>query len=90
MNKKDFIKKTARACDMSEARTREVISAFTEIVSQELREGGTVKLDGFGKFYTTDYKGRQVKSPQGNLIQIKDRKSPRFKPSSKLKQQIIQ
>lgn len=89
MNKTELLKKTARACDMTEARAKDVVNALTDIILKELKAGGSVKLDGFGKFYTKDYKGRRIKDLKGEWIEIKDRKSPRFRPSGKLKQQLI-
>lgn len=89
MNKREFIKKTAKTCEVTETQARKVINAFTETIRSELQKGETVTIDGFGKFYTIPYKGRELRTPQGATITLKDRRTPKFKPSNKLKRDFL-
>lgn len=85
MTRHEFIKRLAKNSRISEALSNEIINNLTQIIAQELIRGEAVNIRGFGKFYTTEYKGRDVISPQGEKIAIKGRISPRFKPSKNLK-----
>lgn len=88
MKKNDLIKMTAKRCEMPEARTREVVKALIDVIGIALKDRETVTLNGLGRFYTTNYKARQIKSPQGNICDVPEHIAPRFKPSKKLKQII--
>lgn len=85
MNKVELIKQTASKCDTSEVRTREILNAFTEVITEALQNGEAVNFTGFGKFYMADYKAREIKSPEGELIKVKATKSPRFRASRTFK-----
>lgn len=85
MKKSELIKTTARICGLTESQARDVIRTLTNVITEELRTGEDVMIDGFGKFYVTDYPGREVVTPTGQTVTIDNCRSPRFKASGKLR-----
>lgn len=86
MKKSDLIKLTADQCGLAENKARYIVNTITDIIMNELSRGGSINLDGFGKFYTKAYVGRNITTPTGESIYIPYRQSPRFRPSVKLKE----
>lgn len=68
----------------------EIVDAFVEIVTNELRKGGKVNITGFGIFKVSDRKAREGRNPRtGETIHIKASKKPRFTPGKLLKEAIM-
>lgn len=85
MKKSELIKHAAAKTRLSEEKTKATLGALISVISEALEQGEAVNIDGLGKFYLADYKGRDLRSPQGQIYHIKDKKIPRFKASNKLK-----
>jgi DNA-binding protein HU-beta len=64
------------------------LNAVLETITEELRNGSTVRLTGFGTFEVRSIKERQVRAlrgPQaGQLIAVPGRKRPGFRAGSEL------
>lgn len=89
MTKKEFIHKVAENNGISIRQVDLTLRAITETLTKALLEGNEVNLTGFGKFYTSEYKGRDGKDLKGNPIYIEPRKRLKFKPSTQLKQKFF-
>lgn len=63
-----------------------VVDDFVDIVIENLRNGNSVSLYGFGKFDRLIRKSRSCPNPQtGETVEIPDHFIPRFYPGTKLK-----
>ncbi len=74
---------------LSKKQGMEIIDAFVEIVTAEMRKGNKVNITGFGIFKVSDRKAREGRNPRtGETIHIKASKKPRFTPGKLLKEAI--
>jgi DNA-binding protein HU-beta len=65
------------------------INALVDIVTEELKQGGDVRLIGFGTFATRKREARTGRNPQtGKKMKIKARTVPVFRPGSGLKDAV--
>ena len=75
--------------NMSKKQGGEVVDAFVEIITNELRKGGKINITGFGIFKVSDRKAREGRNPRtGETIQIKASKKPRFTAGKLLKEAV--
>ena len=74
---------------LSKKQGMEIVDAFVEIVTSEMRKGNKVNITGFGIFKVSDRKAREGRNPRtGETIHIKASKKPRFTPGKLLKEAI--
>jgi len=86
MNKKELVAAIADKCGMKKVDTDKVIEAFTEVVTEELRNGGKVALVGFGTFEVSERAEREGRNPKsGETMMIPASKTPKFKAGKALK-----
>ena len=65
------------------------LTAFTEVVSKELKKGGKVQLVGFGTFEVAERAAREGRNPQtGETMKIAAAKAPKFKAGKALKDEV--
>lgn len=89
MNKQELIAKIAVGADISKASAGRALDAFTDSVTDVLKEGSTVALVGFGTFQVRDRAARSGRNPQsGETIQIAAAKVPAFKAGKALKNAV--
>lgn len=90
MNRSELIKELANQCQCSTIQIKQTLTKLTDIITTELINGGKVKIDNLGSFYTTEYKERKIKRVNGNgeTIDLAARMSPRFAPSQTLKNKL--
>ena len=90
MNKAEFIDLVKEAGKYNSKReAEEAISAFTLAVETALSKGESVELIGFGKFETTEQKGKEGKVPGSDkTYKTEDKRVPKFKPGKILKQKV--
>lgn len=82
MKQSELIKTISEQTDINENRIYDVIKAFKETLFTTLKANEPVIIEGLGKFYATDYKEREIITPQGLRIHKEACKSPRFKTSA--------
>ena len=75
MNKTKLVEAIATRTELTKTDVDTVVTAFAEVITDELAKGEKVSLKGFGNFET---------------IEIKASKSPTFKASSALKKIVNQ
>lgn len=89
MTKVELIRQIANRASMSQKDAEKALKAFTEAVTEALKEGDKVTLVGFGTFEVSERAGRTGRNPQtGEPVEIPASKSPKFKAGKALKDAI--
>jgi DNA-binding protein HU-beta len=89
MNKNELIAAVAGKSDLTKEQAGAAVDATIETISDTLKDGGEVRLLGFGNFLVTHRKATTGRNPQtGEAIQIKATNVPKFKPGKGLKEKV--
>ena len=89
MNKSELIAKIQSKTVIDKKVMSNAIDALVESISEELANGGTVQLVGFGTFSVKERAERTGRNPQtGEEITIKASKAPHFKAGKALKDAV--
>jgi DNA-binding protein HU-beta len=87
VNKTELVKKIAEGADISNAEAKRALESFIACVTEELKEGGSISLVGFGTFSIRERAARTGRNPQtGAEINIAAAKVPTFKAGKALKE----
>ena len=86
MNKTELIAAMADQAGISKKDAEKVLKAFTDVVAEELKNGGKVQLVGFGTFEVSERAAREGRTPATlQPITIPASKAPKFKAGKALK-----
>ena len=86
MNKAELVAAMAEQAGLSKKDAEAALKAFTDVVSDELKNGGKVQLVGFGTFEVSERAAREGTNPQsGEVTKIAASKAPKFKAGKALK-----
>lgn len=86
MNKTELIAAVAEKAELSKKDAEKAVKAFTDVVSEELVNGGKIQLVGFGTFEVSERAAREGRNPAtGESMVIKASKAPKFKAGKALK-----
>ena len=86
MNKAELVAAMAEQAGLSKNDAEAALKAFTDVVSDELKNGGKVQLVGFGTFEVSERAAREGRNPQsGEVMKIAASKAPKFKAGKALK-----
>lgn len=86
MTKTEFIEKIAEACALKTSQATKIINTALGVVTDELAQGGSVNLIGFGKFSVKNRNARNGRNPRtGEPIQIPASKTVHFAAGRALK-----
>ena len=89
MNKTELVAAVAKKSELSKKNAEAVLKAFTEVVAEELKNGGKVQLVGFGTFEVSERSERIGRNPKtGEEMIIAASKAPKFKAGKALKDAI--
>lgn len=89
MNKSELIDAIAKSADLPKAAAGRALDAVIEAVTNELKEGGSVSLVGFGVFSVKERAERAGRNPRtGESITIPAAKIPNFKAGKALKDAV--
>ena len=89
MNKTELVAAMAEQAELSKKDAEAALKAFTDVVSDELKNGGKVQLVGFGTFEVSERAAREGRNPQtGETMKIAACKAPKFKAGKALKDAI--
>ena len=89
MNKTELVTAVAEAAGLSKKDTENVLKAFVNVVTEELRKGEKVQLVGFGTFEVSERAAREGRNPQtGETMSIAACKAPKFKAGKALKDAV--
>ena len=86
MNKKDLVKAISEKLKITQKAAGEQLDTILEVITEELVNGGEVKISGFGTFSVAERAAREGRNPAtGETIQIAASRAPKFKPATALK-----
>lgn len=86
MNKQELIEAVAAEANLPKSVAARAVQAVLDNVTQTLRQGGEVRLTGFGAFSVKHREGRAGRNPQtGEAVTIAAAKVPSFKAGADLK-----
>ncbi|MCD8078565.1 MAG: HU family DNA-binding protein [Lachnospiraceae bacterium] len=86
MNKDELASAVAGKTNISKEKAKEVLKAFTEVVTEEMKNGGKVQMVGFGTFEAVDREAREGRNPKtGETMMIAASRVPKFKAGKALK-----
>lgn len=89
MSKTELIAAIAGNTDTPKAKVAEVLKAFTDIVAEQLSEGKSVQIIGFGTFEVAEYAARTGRNPlTGQPLEIAGGKRAKFTAGSQLKNAV--
>ncbi len=89
MNKTEFVSRLAEQNGMTKADADRALKGVIEIISQELKNGGSVVLTGFGTFSVGERAPRKGRNPQtGQPIDIPASRAAKFKAGKALKDAV--
>ncbi|MCQ2538890.1 MAG: HU family DNA-binding protein [Acetatifactor sp.] len=89
MNKTELIAAVAEAAEVTKKDAEKVLKAFTDVVTEELKNDGKVQLVGFGTFEVSTREAREGRNPQtGETMKIAASKAPKFKAGKALKDML--
>lgn len=86
MNKTELIAAIAERTELSRKDAEKALKAFTDVVTEQLKNGEKIQLVGFGTFETSERAAREGRNPQtGETMMIKASRTPKFKAGKALK-----
>ena len=89
MNKTELIAAVAEKAELSKKDAEKAVKAFTDVVSEELVNGGKIQLVGFGTFEVSERAAREGRNPKsGEVMNIPASKTPKFKAGMALKDMV--
>ncbi len=89
MNQAELIAKLADAGDLDKAQAGRAVEGVLSAISEALKAGDKVSLQGLGIFQIADRAARQGRNPAtGEAIQIPASKSVKFRPTKSLKDAV--
>ena len=89
MNKPELIAAVAEKAEISKKDAEKAVKAFTDVVSEELVNGGKIQLVGFGTFEVSERPAREGRNPRtGETMTIAATKTPKFKVGKALKDMV--
>lgn len=89
MNKAELVAAMAERAGVSKKAAEQCVNAFTGIVKEEVAQGGSVQLIGFGTFEKGERAARQGRNPQtGESINIPAQSVPKFKAGKAFKDAV--
>ena len=89
MNKTELVAAMAEQAGLSKKDAEAALKAFTDVVANELKEGGKVQLVGFGTFEVSERAAREGRNPlTGEAMTIAACKAPKFKAGKALKDAV--
>ena len=89
MNKNDLIAAVAEAAELSKADATRAVDAVIDTVTGQLKDGGEVRIVGFGTFATSKRAATTGRNPRtGETINIPASVQPKFKAGKALKDAV--
>jgi len=90
MNKAELAVRLSEKIGQPKKRSEEIIETLTDLITQELKDGGEVTIAGFGAFSARTRAARMGVNPQNpkEKIQIPEVRVPKFKAGKTLKDSL--
>lgn len=71
--------------DIEKNKVEDIINTFINIVGNDIKHGNVVKIDGLGRFFSSEKRTKGKNINNGTIQEIPNAKYIHFIPSSKLK-----
>ena len=89
MNKTELIAAVAEKAEISKKDAEKAVKAFTDVVSEELVNGGKIQLVGFGTFEVSERPAREGRNPRTReTMTIAATKTPKFKVGKAINEMV--
>ncbi len=89
MNKNDLVNKVSDHTGLSKSDSAKAVDAVLETITSELKDGGDIRLVGFGTFLVSKRKATTGRNPQtGAAIDIPAANVPKFRAGKSLKESL--
>lgn len=89
MNKSELIAAVAKKAEIKKIEAEKAVNAVFETIQNEMEAGEKVQLIGFGTFEAKSRPARIARNPRtGAEIEVPASKTPTFKPSKVLKDNL--
>ena len=89
MNKGEIIAKLAEETEITQKQVDLTVTAFLELIKNEVAKGEKVTITGFGTFSKRTRKGRTGRNPRtGEVIQIAETCVPAFSAGKQFKDTV--
>jgi len=86
MTKADLIGKIAEKAGLAKADAEKVTNALVESMTEALKTGDSITLQGFGTFKVKDRAARKARNPRtGEAVDVPASKSVSFSPANTLR-----
>ncbi len=91
MTKEELAREVSDRTGVSRKVARSVLVSLLDVITEQLCEGDSIYLRGFGCFQTREGRRRRARDPQGNgIIEIPPKIRPVFRPYNELKESVQQ
>lgn len=90
MTKQELVEALASKTQMTKKNVEDMLDAFVDVVTEQLKQGNKVAVTGFGAFQVSQRKARTGVNPQNpsQKIQIPAMKVPKFTAGKTLKDSL--
>jgi len=89
VNKKELVAAMAEESGLAKTVCEKALDAFMKATTKMLKKGLTIRLIGFGSFYTAKRKATNGRNPRsGAVIKIPASTQPKFKAGKGLKDSV--
>lgn len=89
MNKNELVAAVADAAKISKGDAQAAVDAVFNVITSELKNGGDIRLVGFGNFSVSKREASTGRNPQtGAEVQIAARNVPKFQAGKGLKDAV--
>lgn len=89
MNKNEVVSSIAEKTGLSKEKAGSALDAFISVVSETLKNGGDIRIPGFGSFEVSKRAATKGRNPStGEVIDIAARNVPKFSAGKGLKDAV--
>lgn len=86
MNKTEFVKLLAKNMDASPNEADKTLKTVLDTIGEAITEEDRLMFLGFGTFNTTISKARDIKTPDGKITHVPEKRVVRFSVGKELKE----
>jgi len=89
MNKNEFVAAVAEASGLEKGQANKAVEAMVQVITNELKNGGDIRIVGFGNFSVSRRAASTGRNPQtGAEVKIPERTVPKFTPGKGLRDSV--
>jgi len=84
MNRREFVETLVRNTGLAQEQIDQVLSTAFELIAQQMVDGNSVQLHGFGTFGIRHIPGKRARDTSGQVIWVPARRVPHFRAGQPL------